>query len=129
MLITFDFVFITHVLWVAFGMLQRSLHHRVIHSVYCNRESQCSILVMSVFLLKACGLETIYGTLRKMSFLLKTLGVQPKENLPEMLELQLISATKLKSKQQLWLKISKNFVPVLKLWSILVWVGSFSELC
>lgn len=57
MLITFDFVLITHVLWVAFGMLQRSLHDRVIHSVYCNRESQCSILVMSVFFIKSLWLR------------------------------------------------------------------------
>lgn len=53
MLITFDFVLITRVLWVAFGMLQRSLHD----SVYCNRESQCSILVMSVFFIKSLWLR------------------------------------------------------------------------
>lgn len=55
MLITFDFVLITRVLWVAFGMLQRSLHDSVIHSVYCNREpvqyfSNVSIFIKSLWL-------------------------------------------------------------------------------
>lgn len=73
---------------------------------------------MFAFSLTACGYVTTHWILRKMPFSSgKALGAQPKENLKN--EERMTNKHELKSKEQLWLKISNSFVPVLKVYSLL----------